>query len=698
MSREALVWRQLSFGELKAEAVEALLSLIAARRAPVVFVTEASYQQISFRLGALASTLASLQTAMSAVAPELRLSTTTPAATESNSQLRVWWSGWPLLRADTPELSVAGLLGAMAAVRTGEQLRLSVRLQPGWLGRPHEATRTAEAKLAGPLLQAEILLGVAAGSEGRVRHLAAGVLAALRTLSAAGCPLRVRRAAPSGVALSLSSPRRLVSVSWLIRPTSVLTPRELVPVIGLPIGAPALPGLSYGLAPRLVAAPQIPSGGLGRTFGCSDVAPDQRALVQPVAGAVVHSLLVGPSGVGKSNLLLSLALDDIAEGRGVVYLDLKGDIDDLLARIPAERRDDVIVLEPGNGLPTPGLRLLRGDEPELAADMLLGTLRGIFAGSWGVRSDQYLGLGLRAIAGDPQGNLADLPVLYAVPAFRRQVLGRSGDRRLREEFAAFDRLSPAQQQEQLSSPLNKIAALLSRPVVRQVVAQEAPGLDLGQALEQRRIVVIGLSRGRLGVAAQLIASLVLWELYAAVLARPRRAWKDERVVGVYIDEPTVLSGLPVPLDSMFELFRSAGVALTMTTQAISQLPREVGRAALANASTLAVFTQNAEAEARLLAGALGSGINGGALQQLARYQLVLRLALSNGLTAPLATAVTRPLPAATGEPQALRRLSAERFGAALAAVDAALDRRHGLEPDPLDGGAETVPPGRRRRV
>ena len=151
----------------------------------------------------------------------------------------------------------------------------------------------------------------------------------------------------------------------MIRPTSVLSAKELVPVIGLPVGSPVVPGLSYGQAPRLLASRSIPDRGVGRTFGRSDTGVE-RPLVQPVAGAVVHSLLVGPSGVGKSNLLTGLALDDIAQGRGVVYLDLKGEIDGLLARIPVERHGDVVVLEPGNGLPAPGLRLLRGSEPDLA--------------------------------------------------------------------------------------------------------------------------------------------------------------------------------------------------------------------------------------------------------------------------------------------------------------------------------------------
>lgn len=699
MRRRPLHWRQMRFGDLSAESVEALLSLVAAHRAPVVLVTEASTDAIRVQLGASPGVLASLTDAMRVIAPGVRLDETdaTPDSDRHGSHIRAWWSGWPLLRADTPELSVAGLLGALAAVRGRERLRLSIRLQPGWLARPQDANRHHESKLAGGLLQAEIQLAISAESDVRARCLANGVMAALRTLSGPGAPLRLRRVTLRQAARSLGSSRRLVSVWWIIRPTTVLSPKELVAVIGWPVGGPRLTGLTYGRAPQLLAAAQIPRGGSGRTFGHSDATAAKRPLVQPVAGAVVHTLLVGPSGVGKSNLLNSLALDDISQGRGVIYLDLKGEIDDLLSRIPERRHKHVVVLEPGNGLPAPGLRLLRGSDPDLAADMLLATLKGIFRDSWGVRSDQYIGLGLRAVAHDPKGSLADLPVLYTNPAFRRKVLARVSDRRIREEFAAFEHLSAAQQHEHLGSPLNKITALLSRPVVRQIVAQESPKLDVAQALADRHVVVVGLSRGRLGASAQLIASLVLWELYAAALARPKAGSPGDGVVGVYLDEPTVLSGMPVPLDSMYELFRSTRTALTMTAQAISQMPREVGRAVLANASTLAVFTQNAEAEARLLAGALGRTVDAEDLQHLERYQLAVRLALANGLIAPLATARTQPLPPPIGSAEVLKRLSADRYGATLLSVDEALDRRHGITPD-RDETTDDLPFGRRRRA
>ena len=78
--------------------------------------------------------------------------------------------------------------------------------------------------------------------------------------------------------------------------------------------------------------------------------PGETGLVRlPITDAIYHTHLLGPTGVGKSTVLLALALADAAEGRGLLLLDPKGDLaTDFLARLPQERADDVVVLDPAN--------------------------------------------------------------------------------------------------------------------------------------------------------------------------------------------------------------------------------------------------------------------------------------------------------------------------------------------------------------
>ncbi len=658
--------------------------------------------------------------------PEVRIEEIDSGSARFGHGARLVWRGpWPLLRTDEPEHAVASLLGGLTGLRAGERLRLVVSVRPAGrvrgpqprpsranndgaleragFGRPplaSEELRAIRAKLAGPLLRVRLVIATEAGSRGRAEHLLGRVSTALRSRQAGRGHLVVRRLSPKALRRALHNAIH-PSPFGFGRSGLVLSPSELVPLIGWPLQAPRLPGLSYGTAPRLLPSVRIPSGGRGRVFGLSDwPGLTGRRLVQPTQGAATHSLMLGPTGVGKSTLVTGLALQQARAGEGFVFIDLKGDAaDELLAGLPPRRHRDVIVLDPSGGLPVPGLRTFGAGDPELTADLLLGTFRGLFAHSFGVYSEHYLSLAFRTLAHDPRSTLADIEPLFSNPSFRQRVIGAVADPMTRSAWVALDELSPAQRAEQLASPLRKIGALVGRRTIRTVVAQAHPRFDLRHVLRRGQIVVVSLSPGRLGSeATRLLAALLLWELYSAVLARQSLPASERRSFGVYLDEPKVLSSIPVPLDSMFELFRGMNVGLTMTGQAITQLPKSVQSAALTNAATLVVFRQNARADAELLAHQLPD-VSAEQLQHLDKFAAVMRLGLGDGEVAPTVTGTTEPLPAPITDAIELRRRSAERYGRSAEEVDAALAERHGLiQPTRADETASDSGTGRRRRA
>ena len=162
----------------------------------------------------------------------------------------------------------------------------------------------------------------------------------------------------------------------------------------------------------------------------------------------------------------------------------------------------------------------------------------------------------------------------------------------------------------------------------------------------------------------------------------------------------MLSSIPVPLDSMFELFRGMNVGLTMTGQAITQLPRPSSSAALTNAATLVVFRQNARADAELLARQL-PGVSAEQLQHLDKFAAVMRLGLGDGEVAPTVTGTTEPLPAPITDPIG----TASKLGRALRPQRRGGRRRAGGAswPQPADErqrcrARATSGTGRRRRT
>lgn len=687
---------ELRFGsDLREGAVVAFLAQVSGlhRGAAVVLDTVATAESVRHWLTSDQATVDTVSGQLRVLAPSTRIEPA-PSRNEASWRfgLRLSWPRHALLRNDTGAEAAAGVLASLGPLGEGEAVLVRALLRPGRpTGLPNaERTRPevvtgVRSRNQGPILEASFLVAVACRHQGRAAHLLARVSAAFRARRGAYGQLRVQRLNGNGIASALARPSRH---------GRLLSPWELAGLIGFPIGAPPIPGLSLGAGPLLVPDRRIPEQ--GRLLGVSTWPQTVgRGLGQPLEGALSHTLICGPSGSGKSALATSLIVSDMAAGRGLLVVDGKGDlIRDLLERIPAGRVDDVILLDPASRAPVPGLRLFgTGSDPELAADLVLGVLRDLFRDSWGVRSDQWLRAGLVTLAHDSTATLGDLPFLFSDDPYRQRLVGRLDDPLLQATWAAFEAMRPAERSNQLGAPLNKLTELLGRRVLRTVLSQQKPTLDLRDAIRGNRIVLVSLSPGQLGVpAARLLGALIVHQLFSAVQARAAQPPSARKPFIAYIDEPKVLGDIPVPLDSMFELARGMHVGLTMTAQSLTQLPTQVRQAAVTNAATLVAFRQTAD-DADLLARQLGS-VTGDGLQHLDAFEIVARIGIAHGTVSAPASGRTLPPPPATSDAAEVRRRSAELFGADPAGVDRALHDRHHV---PTSDAGHDAPVGRKRR-
>jgi len=694
--------------DMAPEQVETWLGTVAGlpARSRIVSEIEGHSGRLHFHLSAARPDLATLRASLQGFAPGLRF--TEPEeigeAKLPRPQLhaRLGWRGsYVLLRQDQRELAVAALLGVLRSTNSHERLQLHVRLRPlvrpkappyrsaagtppGFLERlvsplmplPADQLRQVRNQYAGPLLMVRLDVLVWAATARRARQLLSQVVAVLRS-----------RSGPRG-RFSVRSHRFAIPGFG-----TMLAPAETVPLLGWPVSGPQVPGLRFARSPQRLPDEEIPSSG-GRCWGTSTwPGMDSRELHQPVVGSLSHSLILGPTGSGKSSLLTGLLLDDIQAGRGGLLLDMKGDTAlDVLERIPKKRHDDVVLLDPADPRPLPGLKSLHAGSAELSADLWVGLFRNLFADSWGVRTERYLRLGVQTLALDDSAVITELPRVFSDPAFRRRLLARAGDPLLASAWASFEALSAPQQAEHLAAPLGKVQDVIGRRVVRAVLGQLEPKMTIARAMAEGRIVLVRLSPGQLGgPTAQLLGGLCVYEIYQAVMARQRIPQAKRRPYSVYIDEPAVMRLSSVPVDSLYELARGLGVGLTVATQSVHQLPPNVAQAVVTNAATIATF-RTGHRDATLIAREL-MGVDAEALQHLGQYEIALRLGLRHGQVSSTATARTRTLPPPLSDPDELRDQAAQRYGVAAEDTEAALLARWqttGLA-DP-----DAAPLGRRR--
>ena len=604
---------------------------------------------------------------------------------------------------------VRAVLAAMAVTVEGEelvvQLQLGRRFSPQALGRVEpqgwlellglvpvpsvtgERGRRIRAQVGRHRAAVCLRLGVRAASPLRQRVLLQGLLGALRLLEGPGARLRARTEHPA----KLDSVRR----PW--RAGLELGAGEIVAMAGWPVGEGALPA-TPSAHPRVLALPQVRETQRAFATGVADQAGERLGI--SIGDALYHTVLLGPTGAGKSTALAHLALADIHAGRGVLLIDPKTDlVADILARIPEQRRDDVVVIDPTSSRPVGINPLARaqtargaasssgggvlggGASPELVADTVLATLKGVFAESWGVRVEQVLSAALVTLARTPGATLVDLPLLLTNAAYRQRFIAASGADPLGtgQFWAAYEALSEAQRQQWVGPVLTRLQPFLIRPHLRATLGQAAPSFDLEEVFTRRRIVLVSLNKGVLGAeSARLLGSLLVGQLWPLILARAAVEPSRRHVVSVFIDEVQDYLSLPGSLADALAQARSLGAAFHLAHQYRGQLPAALKAGIDANARNKIIFSLSAADAAELARQAID--LEAADFQLLPRFGVYART-MHHGRENPWCQATTLPPTPPTQDALALRASSQARYGQDAAQTEAALLARIGQHGD-----------------
>jgi hypothetical protein len=603
------------------------------------------------------------------------------------------------LAIERAEVTSAHLLASLSPVGPGEQVRVEWILTGAGTPVPIRSTtpaagllqelfgneqavdsdelRAARLKQRDPLLHAVVRVGVVAGNRPTAYRLFGRTWGALRGMNAPGVQL-VRRWLPSLVVAARMDGLRLPVLHW---PLLVGT-HELAGLLGLASGARYLPGVSAGAARQLPPSPAQPTR--GTVFAVSTYpGMTGRPLALATADRLRHTWVLGPTGVGKSTLLANLIRQDMEAGRGLVVLDPKGDlVTDALARVPEQRRNDVLVLDPSATDRPVGVNVLatRADElhRELAVDTLVHTMSSLWRSSWGPRTSDVIRSALltlvhtRAQDGSPF-TVVELPELLLQPRFRTFVTNQpSVPPTVRSFWTAYEQMSDGERAQVIGPSLNKLRSLTTRSSLRLMLGQ-ARGIDLDEVFTRKRIILVPLAKGVLGQeTTALIGSLLMAQLWEATLARVTVAPERRHPVMFYLDEFQDFLRLPLGLADMLSQARGLGAGLVLAHQYLGQLTEDVKLAVLGTARSQAVF-QVEHDDARALAPRFAP-LTAEDLQGLAAHEIALRPCI-DGATARPVTGLTLPQPDAVVDGAALARASRERFGVARVDVEAALQDR-----------------------
>lgn len=415
------------------------------------------------------------------------------------------------------------------------------------------------------------------------------IISALRTLESAGVHIRAEAEKPEHL--------NIATLPW--RMPLRLSVKETACFMLLPAGEEELPG-TPGLHPKLMLPPKWykePSyASSDRCFAVSLGSEKKRLSIIP-KDALEHTVFLGPTGAGKSTAMQSLILSDIRAGRSVLVIDPKADlVTDILARIPDERKDDVVVIDPSDPCPVGFNPLSYNQDPTLTADSILAVFQELFSQNWGIRSADILSGALLTLAKIKGSNLLWLPPLLTDAAFRKKIVSKIHDPVSLEPFwKHFDEMKDTERRTEIAPVLNKLRQITYRPGLRNVLGQSEPKFSLTDLFYKRKIVLVPLSKGLVGAeSARLLGSLIVGLTWSLALSRASIPSEKRHMVSIYIDELQDYLSLPTSFSDALAQARGLGVAYTVAHQYRGQLPPDIKAGIDANCRNKIIFGLNSE--------------------------------------------------------------------------------------------------------
>lgn len=376
-----------------------------------------------------------------------------------------------------------------------------------------------------------------------------------------------------------------------------------------------------------------------------------------------HFYCIGQTGTGKSTLLKEMIIQDIKMGHGICMIDPHGnDIQDVLASVPPERFDDVIYFDPAYTARPMALNMLEFDEnfPEqktFVVNELFSIFRKLYGNvpeSMGPAFEQYFRNSALLVMEDPSsGNtLVDMSRVLSDKAYRELKLAKCQNPLVKQFWINAEKTSGDQGlANYVQYVTNKFDVFLSNEIMRPVIAQEKSSFNFRDIMDNKKILLVNLSKGRLGdINANLIGLILVGKILISALSRADSFGKDLPPFYLYIDEFQNIT-----TDSIATILSEARkykLSLTIAHQFIAQLEENIRDAVFGNVGSICAFRVGAE-DAEYLEKQFTPTFAGSDLMNIDNRNAYLRLLVNGKPTKPFNIEVPPP---PTGDPSQIEKL------------------------------------------
>ncbi len=331
-------------------------------------------------------------------------------------------------------------------------------------------------------------------------------------------------------------------------------------------------------------------------FAMTDVRGSYTAFGIKPADRLRHMYVIGKTGMGKSTMLENMAIQDIQNGEGMCFIDPHGSAaEKLLDFVPQKRIKDVIYFAPFDIEYPLGFNVLEDvgfEKRHLVVAGLMSAFKRIWVDAWSSRMEYILQNTLMALLEYPDSTLVDINRMLTNKEFRNKVLNKVTDVSVLEYWKVevkgyterfWAEATPAIQ--------NKIGQFIANPLVRNIIAQPKSSFDIREMMDNKKIFIVNLSKGRMGEQnADLLGSMLVTKMYLSAMSRaeePAPRLAELPPFYLYVDE--FQSVVNDSFANILSEARKYKLALIIAHQYVEQMDENIRNAVFGNVGTTVTF-------------------------------------------------------------------------------------------------------------
>lgn len=466
----------------------------------------------------------------------------------------------------------------------------------------------------------------------------------------------------------------------------ILSSEELASIYHFPSVLVQTPGIRWATAKTSAAPVNLPSE--GTLFAKTNFRGKEENVMISDNDKLRHLYIIGQTGTGKSNIMKNMIIDDIKKGHGICFIDPHGDgAEDIIAHIPKERAEDVIIFNASDTERPMGLNLFEAKSIEQqdfviqeAITMLYRLYDPGHTGIMGPRFEHWFRNAALALMADPAGGtFIEVPRIFTDDKYLAEKLKYVTDPVVKNFWInEMGQTAEFHKSEVLGWFVGKFGAFMTNTTMRNILGQTKSSLNLREIMDQKKILIVNLSKGIIGeMNMQLLGMIFISKLQMAAMSRADIP-EDQRVpFYLYVDE--FQNFATDNISQIFSESRKYKLALLVANQFIGQLRDDIKAAVFGNVGTLISFRVGAE-DGEYVAKQFEPEFTQQDLINQENYHAIIKMIVNGLPSRPFNIVANPPQP---GQPpeitKAIKELARLKYGRPREQVDAELQEKMKIE-------------------